>query len=192
MKRFGPNQAFGSPYKPITQIEVPLAGGIQGNQQTMDVMKGVARKRSCDPLVRDLASSLIQNVPSHDYIREAYQIGKWVKDNIRYCRDVQGQEQLIDPLMLLDQASRGEARGDCDDMTMLTCALLLSIGAPNVFFRAVRYDGNSGPYAHIYTVVYDTDANGKSYRLPIDCIIKDQPIGYEISHESGDEIPVSQ
>lgn len=153
-------------------------------------MQRVARLRASDPFVREAASLIVQGAPSHDYIEEARLIGEWVQGNVRYVRDVADEEQLFDPRTLLDQATRGEARGDCDDMSLLVATLLLSIGFTDVRFRCARYDAVSGPYAHIYVVVYDTDASGKAYRLAIDAIVKDRAIGYEVPQRSGDEYPV--
>jgi len=155
-------------------------------------MRRVAHARALDPNVRQKAVSILNayNVKSNDYVNEAYAIGDWVKTHIPYVKDAANAEQLFDPVMLLDQERRGEARGDCDDMSMLIATLLLSIGH-NPYFRAIRYSNNSGPYSHIYVVCYEKTANGiDEERVVLDAIIKDKPIGYEIPQQSGDEYQV--
>lgn len=115
---------------------------------------------------------------------EAKVIGEFIQQKVRYVKDPYGIEQLHDPVMMIEHITRGTATGDCDDMTLLTATLLMSIGiVPK--FRCVRYQTKTGHFNHIYLVVYEGRGFGKKQRLAIDCIIKDKPIGYEVPHMSG-------
>lgn len=73
---------------------------------------------------------------------EARAVHGWVRDNVRYVRDIAGVETLhTAPRLLVDRA------GDCDDKSILIAALLASIGH-RVRFVAVGF-GPRG-YSHVY------------------------------------------
>jgi hypothetical protein len=168
-----------------------LRRGWRGNLDTVAIMKKVAHQRKSHPLVRELALNILnhEKIPSHDYASEAIAIGRFVQKKVRYVRDISGIEQLHDPVTMIEQIRRGVSQGDCDDMSLLVATLLLSIGhRPK--FRIVRYKGLSGPYQHIYVVVYEKNKRQDMKRIVIDAIIKDKPIGFEVKHESGREILV--
>lgn len=81
--------------------------------------------------VRSLAQKIVSAVPNKAYAAEAKAIQNWVRDNIRYTRDVNGVETLQTP-----EATLHIGQGDCDDHSILVAALLESIGHPTRF-RAV-------------------------------------------------------
>jgi hypothetical protein len=167
-----------------------LSGGIAGNLQTLQAMKKIAKQRAGHPMVRKLALNILNyyNIDSHQYGEEARAIGTYVQQKVRYVKDPTGIEQLHDPVTMIDQIQRGIARGDCDDMALLTASLLYAIGhTPK--FRCVRYKSKFGPYNHIYVVDY-VNVKGKKQRIVLDCIIKDKAIGFEIGHMSGDEYSI--
>lgn len=157
-------------------------------------MRRVAHKRKGHPKVRRLALAVLENnnfKNSHNYLDEAKALGQFVQSRVRYVKDPVGIEQLHDPLTLIEQMERGVAVGDCDDMSLLLATMLLSIGH-QPYFRTVRYKTKTGPYNHIYVVVYDRNLTGNSnfknqMRLVLDPIVKDRAIGFEVPHVSGDE-----
>lgn len=169
-----------------------IGNGLKGNLQTINFMKTVARQRMSHPIIRRLALNILEDyrVPSMAYVSEALAIGDFIKEKVRYVRDPDGIEYLQDPVDLVKQITSGFAQGDCDDMSLLTATLLLSIGhQPS--FRAVRYYEPVGNYNHIYTVVYEKDIGvPNKRRIVLDCILKDKPMGFEISHSTGEEFPV--
>lgn len=171
--------------------EVEISNGLNGNLETIEYMKKVARIRSGHPLVRKLALKILNDygVESHRFADEALAIGDFVKRHVRYVRDPEDIEYLQDPVDLIKQMQNGSARGDCDDQSLLAACLLLSIGA-QPFFRAVRYESVFGNYNHIYVVVYDQNGKGERQRVVLDCILKDRMIGSEVNHASGDEFAV--
>ncbi len=156
-------------------------------------MKKIARQRSGDPTIRRLALNILQQaqIPSHHFVDEALAIGDYVKRKVRYVRDPNNIEYLQDPIDLVKHIQNNTAQGDCDDMALLTSALLMSIGH-QPFFRAVRYTNSfaGNNYNHIYTVVYERNPYGQKQRVVLDCILKNKPIGFEVKHMSGDEYPV--
>lgn len=174
-----------------------VGDGIVGNVDTIQIMTKLAREGSKNPLVRRLATNILDynKIPSHYYLEEARAIGRFVQQHVRYVKDIAGVETLHSPDMLIRMMSdAGYTAADCDDMALLIASMLLSIGiVPK--FRAVRYRNTSGPYNHIYVVVYenniaDTMSPGPTKRLVLDAIVKDRPMGFEIPHASGDEFDV--
>lgn len=169
-----------------------VGDGIRGNLDTVRLMRQIARLRSRHPLVRELALRILQvaGVQSQNYYDEARAIGDYVRNKVRYVRDIQGVETLIDPVTLIDQLRRGEAQGDCDDMSLLIAALLLSVGH-SPYFRIVKYRKDAPGYSHIYVVDYDRNHGERvKRRISLDAIMKRQPIGYEVPHASGREFKV--
>jgi len=170
--------------------EEEIGFGFDANLKTVDTMRDIAIARSTHPQVREIALGLVHTLPSHAYLDEARAIGDFVQAHVRYVRDAAGMEQLHDPLLLLERIAKGQAQGDCDDMSLLIATLLLSIGG-SPLFRVVKYKPAGMSYNHIYVVTYDKNApRTKKQRLVLDAIVKDKPIGFEITHFEGKEIPV--
>lgn len=182
------------PIRDIPQvIERPLSGGLAGNYETTEYMKGIVKNFKGNPLVRRLAMYAVQGLASHAYVDEALSIGRFVQKNVRYVQDPPALEQLTTPDTLADQILRGRvAQGDCDDMALLIATMLASIGHEPLF-RMVRYHGSSGPFQHIYVVDYvKADPYSPKARVVLDAIMKDRPMGSEIPHESGEEVPAEE
>lgn len=172
--------------------ETDISDGVQGNIQTIDMMKKVARLHAGNPSLRKLAINILQEyqIPSNYFINESLAIGDYVKNNVRYVRDPDNIEQLQDPLGMLRDIQLRAATGDCDDMALFTAALLLTIGH-QPFFRAIRYEEPFGNFNHIYVVDYEKNPyQTEKTRVVLDCILKDKPIGFEINHINGEEFPV--
>lgn len=169
--------------------EREIGVGFAANLQTASMIREIARLRSTDPRIRALALSIVKGVPSHDYLGEARAIGEFVQKQVRYVRDIAGVEQIHDPLLMLKKLVEGKAQGDCDDMVLFAATLMLSIGCAPLM-RVVKYRPEFLSWNHIYLVVYEKPgARRPRERLVVDCIVKDHPIGYEIPHASGEELP---
>lgn len=164
--------------------------GKEANLVTVKMISEIARRESSNPLIRQTAINILNKskTKSHQYLDEARAIAKWVKDNIVYVKDAKGVEQLHSPMMYLKQLKEGQIpRGDCDDMSLLLCTLLLSIGhSPKV--KCVRYKSvnNDDPYNHIYVIEKAKNYPGKEQFIIMDCIMKDKPIGYQVKYASSD------
>lgn len=168
-----------------------ISDGFFGNISTLKEMSKVARLRAGHPVIRELAKRIVlyENIPSHYHLNEAVALGRFVQEKVKYLRDAYGIEQLHDPLYLVEQIEHGIAQADCDDQALLLATLLLSVGI-KPYFRAIRYNDTTGPYNHVYVVVYEANGFSPRKRLPIDTIIKDKPIGYELPQKSGREYAV--
>lgn len=129
---------------PPVPADVRLLQGPAGTlpHGTLRLMRGMVRLGRLDPLILSTAHRLVAMCPEHDAGAEVRCIFDWVRDNIRYTADVAGVETLSNPRVVLERQS-----GDCDDQTMLLCALLESIGYVTRFVMA-DYDGRG--FSHVY------------------------------------------
>lgn len=123
-----------------TRLLIPE--GVRGVSATLALMRQCAEAGKSSPLIRQTALQILRTVPEHDDRAEVAALCEWVRDKIRYTRDVYGVETLHTPERILDLR-----QGDCDDKSCLLAALLMSVGYP-VEFAVMRYQpGNS--YDHV-------------------------------------------
>jgi len=108
-------------------------------------MADLAREGSKQPAVRTLALALTSANLQKDYRGEACSIIEYVRDKIRYVRDIKTVEALQSPELTILLGA-----GDCDDKSTLTAALLASLGH-TCRFIAVSFVPNQ--YAHVWTQV---------------------------------------
>lgn len=174
-----------------TVASTELANADLGNYQTVEVMRKKAREQAQTPLVRKLALKILEQAGTrgHNFLDEARALGEFVKSNVSYVRDPTDVEQLHDPIFMINEITKGTARGDCDDKALLLATLLLSVGH-QPYFAIVRYRDVAGPFNHIYVVEYDRNWGGPKQRLVMDTILEDRPIGTEVPHKSRREIRV--
>lgn len=119
--------------------------GSDGVKQTLRMMATLKHQFKTAPEVREMALSLIDNLPQKDYRGEVESCWRFVKDSIRYVKDVAQVETVQSPLKTLEYRA-----GDCDDKSTLLATLLESIGHP-CKFKAVGIRG--GDYCHVYVMV---------------------------------------
>lgn len=116
--------------------------GKAGVIATLKIMRDFIRTGKKSMPVRLLALDLVSDLPQKDFPGEASSLFYFVRDRIRYVRDVDGVETLQTPDKTLQ--FRG---GDCDDKTILLGALLQSIGHP---VRLVAVGFSPGVFSHVY------------------------------------------
>jgi len=155
---------------PIQYAE--LADGPDGTDQTVAVMCQVAMGRygARSPRIRALARNIIEKAgaPEKDYTAEAYALAKWVRGNVRYMKDVYGQETVSHP----EEVAFNMRAGDCDDQAALLAALLGAVGIPSRFKVM-------GVSPHMYSHVY-LQARPADRWITFDPIMRDKPDGWEV------------
>lgn len=120
-----------------------LPPGEPGTRDTLRLMSMLTRRGKVSGLVRQTALSLIADLPPKQWAREVRAVFDFVRDRVRYVRDIAGVETVQTPEVTLDLLA-----GDCDDKSVLLAALLESIGHPTRFI-AVGYQ-SPGNYSHVY------------------------------------------
>lgn len=118
---------------------------MKGTKHVMKVMSQLVENGKKDVSVRLKAADIVNGLHPKDWVGEAKQIQRWVRDNIRYVRDILGVETLHTAPKILELGY-----GDCDDKTILASAMLQSIGHPTRL-KAVGFA--RGALSHIYPEV---------------------------------------
>ena len=121
-------------------------GNIYNIYQEIHLLKTIVSEYKLKPFFRYLAVKIINNFPCQhkNYDCYIYAIAKWIRDNIKYVKDIEGYETLQTP----DNTLR-IGGGDCDDHAILAATLFEAIGM-KTYFKIV---GENGKYKHIYVVV---------------------------------------
>lgn len=129
-------------YRPTYTLQA-IPDGADGIRATLKAMSHITKAFKTSPMVRELALSLTANLPPKNWAAEAQAIHAFVRDKIRYIKDVRGVETLQTPAQTLRIK-----QGDCDDKSVLVASLLESIGHPTRFV-AVGFTGDKR-YTHVF------------------------------------------
>jgi len=84
----------------------------------------------------------VQHLKQKDYAGEVAALHAYVRDQVRYVRDIDGVETLQTPEQTLNLG-----QGDCDDKSTLLAAMLASLGH-KARFEAVGFQ--PGRYSHVF------------------------------------------
>jgi len=143
--------------------------GAAGTLVTARLIARLIRDGAKDFYVRQKAIQIFRAYGVHpkDQFGEAYALFDWVRRNIRYTRDIFRVELLHSARRMLELRA-----GDCDDMTILLGAMLMSTGHPIRLILAGFRPHKPHAYSHIYPEVY---VRGRW--IPIDATVQ-HPIGW--------------
>lgn len=122
-----------------------LPSGAAGVSATLTAMVKLARQFKKDAGVREVAASLVKNLPQYDDAAAVMALHAFVRDGIRYTSDIDGVETVQTPKATLELGI-----GDCDDKSLLLATLLASIGKKTRFV-AIGMQGR--PLSHVLTEV---------------------------------------
>lgn len=128
---------------PHTLMAIP--SGVAGTLATLKLMWLLVRQGKTSVPVRMMAVRLTNGNLQKDYRREIDAVYRFVRDEIRYVRDVQGTETLHTAEQILKQRA-----GDCDDKSILLAAMLGAIGFKT---RLVAVGFKPGQYQHVFVEV---------------------------------------
>jgi transglutaminase-like putative cysteine protease len=117
--------------------------GEPGTRATLRAMRTFVRTYKAHDQIRSTAIELTRHLPPKDWLGQVRALFGFVRDHIRYTRDIDGIETLQTPPATLELEA-----GDCDDKATLLAALLGSIGHPSRFV-AVGFS-SPGNYSHVY------------------------------------------
>lgn len=124
-----------------------IPSGKAGTRYTLNTMRRLANQAKTSMPVRQTALCIVQRLAPKDYRAEAEALHNWVRDCIRYVRDVYDVETIATPKKTLEIG-----QGDCDDKATLLAAMLLSIGHP-ARFVAIGYNGLNFDHVYVETLV---------------------------------------
>lgn len=143
--------------------------GTAGTLATARLIAGLILDGAKDFYVRQKAIQIFRasGVRVKDRLGEVRALFHWVQHNIRYTRDIFRVELLHSARRMLELKA-----GDCDDMTILLGAMLVSTGHPVRLVLAGFRPHKPHVYSHIYPEV-----NVRGRWVPIDATMR-RPIGW--------------
>jgi len=127
--------------RPLTAYLSAIPEGREGIAITLKFMRQLTNIYKKVPAIRQQALDLISDLDSKNYVGEIKRIHRFVRDEIRYVRDITNVETIITPDRLLQIRM-----GDCDDKVLLLNTLLESIGVPT---RSVAIAFKPGEFEHV-------------------------------------------
>lgn len=165
---------------PPMQVAVAtIPGGDAGTRETLERMRNIVFRSIKDKdhgaFLRGLAIKITTQAgcKTKDFKCEAKSLFEWVRDNVKWIRDVKGFETLQYPYRTLAYGA-----GDCDDLTTLLCTLGTSIGI-NCAFKAIAANPQrKNQYSHVYAML---DPMGNDHWIAADPTVKSAPFGWESS-----------
>lgn len=120
--------------QPATRVFLAaLPDGVPGIKATLALMVKLARQSKESYAVRRLAEQIVSDVREKNWIEEVRAVQEYVRDHIRYVKDIRGVETVSTPVKTIERGL-----GDCDDKSLLSSALLEAIGHPTRFVAVGR------------------------------------------------------
>lgn len=119
-----------------------LSDGVPGILETLKIMSRFVREGKKSHYVRETALRLIRGLSHKDYSEQVRRLHAFVRDHIQYVLDTADVETVATPEKTLEYGA-----GDCDDKSVLLCALLESIGHKT---RFIAIGFQPGVFSHVY------------------------------------------
>lgn len=132
-------QSQPSIHRKVTLHGIP--SGKRGIHATLKIMRRLTRDGKRYFPLRELALSLVRNLNQKNWLGEIRNLHEFVRDEIRYVKDINGIETVSLPQITVETG-----QGDCDDKSVLLATLLESIGHPT---RFVAVGFSPGHYVHV-------------------------------------------
>lgn len=125
-----------------------------------DDIKAAIWRGKNDLRIRNLAIKLIKeaDLDGRQHKEIAFEIQKWVQGNIRYVNDPFKTEIFQESYRTLENRI-----GDCDDQTILTAALMMSVGIPTkviLLSQDAPFNHKTGRFTHIFSAAI---VDGRDY-----------------------------
>jgi hypothetical protein len=143
--------------------------GYAGTKRTVDYIIQLIRDGAKDFCVRQHAIDILigSRVRPKDYLGEIGTLFEWVKNNVRYTRDIHRVELLHSARRMLELRA-----GDCDDMTILLASMIKSVGHPVRLVLVGFNPMKKKLFSHIYL-----EAFCKGLWIPLDATMN-RPMGW--------------
>lgn len=118
-----------------------IPDGPAGIYATLKIMRRLARDGKTNLIVRYKTLAVVETLPSKAYGAEVEALFTYVRDHIRYVKDIAGVETVAAPQITLDLG-----QGDCDDQCVLLASMLESISHRS---RFVALSLKPGIFSHV-------------------------------------------
>jgi hypothetical protein len=133
----------------LSAAPVTISSGDRGIFQTLAQMRAYVNEYRQNPIIRGCALNLVYFLPQKFDIGECDTLFQFVRDQIRYVKDIHQVETLSTPVITLTST-----QGDCDDKSVLLASLFETVGYPTRFVLA-GYNGSA--FEHVYLQVFCVD-----------------------------------
>ena len=144
-------RVYAAPTVTLNARRVPTPSGNAGVFATVRAMRALVDARKGTPEILQAACSIIWHTPERDELSEVEALHAWVRDTIRYVRDVHALETLTDPVVVMARRV-----GDCDDQATLLATLAESVGYPTRF--VIGAFAARGAWDHVWLQVFAAGA----------------------------------
>ena len=126
----------------------------RGAPQTVQVMRRAALESQSNLAVRKLAEAACERLDSKDYTSEYLALYNLLLQTCRYMRDPRTVELVRAPYLVAQEILQGGRPNlDCDDLSAMLAALVLSVGGNvrfvTVAFKNAFYQGQR-QYSHVF------------------------------------------
>ena len=128
--------------RPFNSTLSNIPEGAAGIKVTLKAMSNLVKAYKSALAIRTLSVQIVSGFAQKDYKGEVQALQQWVRDRIRYVKDVRDVETLQTPEVTLRVRS-----GDCDDKSTLLASLLESIGHET---RFIAIGFQPGEFDHVY------------------------------------------
>lgn len=132
---------------------------FKGAPHTVEVIVRTVLSSQNHYVVRQVAEQVCSEIRSKDTLSDALALYHFVCASTRYMHDPRTIELVRAPYRVCEQLMQGQRPTlDCDDMTALLAALLLSVGAQvrivTVAFANQMYNGER-QYSHVFVQFHE-------------------------------------
>lgn len=170
-------QELGNVPPPMQVAVVTIPGGDKGTKATLERMSSIVirsiKDKKAGAILRGMAIKITSKAgcKTKQFHCEAKALFEWVRDNIKWIRDVRGFETLQFP-----QRTIAFGAGDCDDLSIVLATFAISIGIPTKFRAIGANPAKRNQFTHVY-VMLDPAGNGKW--IAADPTVKTAAFGWE-------------
>jgi hypothetical protein len=146
-KRIAQSGMYCSCHTPLKIYHGHIPKGYAGTLKTLEHVTALIKQGAKDFCVRQTAIEIFRlyGVRPKDFFGEILALFDWVKNNVRYTRDVYRVELLHTARRMLQLRA-----GDCDDMTILLAAMLEATGHPVRLIIIGKDPKRKKLFSHIY------------------------------------------
>ena len=134
----------------------------------------------CFPSAKKDVLLFAENFRSSNIYDSAFNVWKFVRENVQYKRDPDGIQVIQHPPALIRRGMLNNGGGDCKSMSLTISSILSSLGAKNVKLRYVSFKPDLVP-THVYTIF---EYQGRM--VPVDSVLNkfdyEKPFTYKIDY----------
>lgn len=161
-----------APYR-LESYRTNFRNSPEATRRTIELMKSLVWGSVGFPIIHRAAAQ-VRTAANREGIALSVALHRWVRCNLVYRQDeelvkqgTEGRELLIAPNVLL---AMNPAEGDCDDFSMTTAAIAISLGMKVKFIAVATEPMAPWRYSHIYVAVRDWVGDGTQQDwIPLDC-----------------------